>query len=148
MATKAEYSLVINQPVEKVYAYLADVRNNPKWQVGIQETRIDPDGPTMVGTKVTDVRSFIGRKLEFTYEVVEMVPNTVLSLKSLSGPFPFRGTTTLQTRDGATLVSVTFEMEATGFFKLAEGLVASSLKKDVETSFAQLKDILESQADS
>lgn len=144
MTTKAENSLVINQPVERVYTYLADVRNNPKWQVGILETRADHDGPATVGTKVTDVRTFIGRKIEITYEVVEMVPDKLLSLKSISGPFPFKGTTTLESVDGGTRVTTGFEMEATGFFKLAEGLVASSLKKDLETSFAKLKEILES----
>lgn len=145
MTTTAENSLVINQPVEKVYAYLADVRNNPKWQVGILETRVETDGPATVGTKVTDVRSFIGRKIEVTYEVVEMVPNKLLSLKSISGPFPFEGKTTLESVDGGTRVTTTFEMEATGFLKLAGGLVTSSLKKDLETSFAKLKEILEAQ---
>lgn len=145
MATRAEHSLVINQPVEKVYAFVSDVKNNPKWQVGILETRTDTDGPTHVGTKVTDVRTFVGRKMELSYEVVEMVPNSTLSLKSLSGPLAFHGTTTLQDMGEVTRVHVTFEMEATGILKLAEGLVASSLKKDLETSFAQLKVLLESQ---
>jgi len=145
MATKVENTIVINRPVETVYTYLADVRNNLKWQVGILETRVETDGPATVGTKVTDVRTFIGRKIEITYEIVEMVPNKLLSLKSISGPFPFKGTTTLESLDGGTRVTTAFEMEATGFFKLAEGLVTSGLKKDLESSFAKLKEILEAQ---
>ena len=145
MAAKVEHSLVIHQPVEKVYTYLSEVRNNPKWQVGILETRAEPDGPTQVGTKVTDVRSFIGRKLGMSYEVVEMELNSTLSLKSISGPLPFEGTTTLHSLDEGTQVNVTFQMEVSGVFKLAEGLVASNLKKDLETSFAQLKTLLENQ---
>ena len=145
MATKVENTIVINRPVETVYTYLADVRNNPKWQVGILETRVETDGPATVGTKITDVRTFIGRKIEITYEIVEMVPNKLLGLKSISGPFPFKGTTTLDSVDGGTRVTTAFEMEATGFFKLAEGLVTSGLKKDLESSFAKLKEILEAQ---
>ena len=67
--TKVEQSIVINQPIEKVFAYVTDPRNNPKWQPDILDSRVSPDEPTHVGTRVTDVRNLLGRKLELTTEV-------------------------------------------------------------------------------
>lgn len=146
MATRAEYSIVINQPVHKVYAYISDARNNPKWQIGVVDTRIMPDGPPHVGTKVTDAHNLAGRRIEVTYEVTELEPTRKIAVKSISGPLLFKGTTTFEPVGDGTRVTAVFEMEATGFLKLAGGLVINNLKKDFESSFNKLKEILDSQA--
>jgi uncharacterized membrane protein len=87
--TKVEHNVVINQPIEKVFAYVSDARNNPKWQTGILDSKVTPDGPPRVGARVTDVRTFIGKKIEATSEITELEPNKRLGLKSVSGPFPY-----------------------------------------------------------
>lgn len=32
---KAEKSIVINRPIEEVFAYVSDQRNGPQWQSGL-----------------------------------------------------------------------------------------------------------------
>lgn len=144
--TTVEHSVVINQPIEKVFAYVSDVRNNPKWQTGILDSKVTPDGPARVGTQVTDVRTFIGKKIDAVSEITELEPNKRMGLKSVSGPFPFTASLTLDPAAAATKLTFHIEMEAKGAFKLAEGLVGSGLNKDVESSLHKLKEVLESQA--
>ena len=141
--TKVEQSMVINQPIEKVFAYVTDPRNNPKWQPGILDSRVTPDEPTHLGTQITDVRSLLGRKIEVTSEVTEFEPNKLIRLKSTSGPIPFRGYITFEPVSGGTKVNFLAEAEPTGFFKLAEGMFAGNLKKELEASFNKLKELLE-----
>ena len=42
---KIEMSIVINRPVEEVFAFLSDFENNPKWQATSVEARKISEGP-------------------------------------------------------------------------------------------------------
>ena len=141
--TQIEQSIVINQSLEKVFAYVTDPRNNPKWQPGIVASRVIPDGPTRLGTQSTDVRNVLGRKLELTSEVTEFQPNKMIRLKSISGPIPFKATITFERVDGGTKVNFQAEAQPTGFFKMAEGMFSSTWRKEFEASFNKLKELLE-----
>jgi len=138
-----DFSQEINAPVEKVFSFSTDFRNNSKWQDGVIETTQTPDGPTQVGTKVRDVRTFLGQKMDSTFEVTEFEPNKKVAFKSTSGPIQFMFSQTFEPAGSGTKVSVHVEMEAKGFFKLAEGALGNNLKKTFEEQSAKLKSILE-----
>jgi uncharacterized protein YndB with AHSA1/START domain len=138
-----DFSQEINAPVEKVFAFSTDFRNNSKWQDGVIETTQTPDGPTQVGTKVKDVRTFLGQKMDSTFEVTEFEPNRKVAFKSTSGPIQFMFVQKFESTGNGTKVSVHVEMEAKGFFKLAEGALGNTLKKTFEEQSAKLKSILE-----
>jgi uncharacterized membrane protein len=141
--TKVERTLVINQPVERVFAYVTNPRNNPKWQPDILQSRVTPDEPTCVGTRVTDVRSLLGHKLELTTEVIEFEPNKMMRVKSASGPVPLSGCITFESIAGGTRIIFLAEAEPTGFFKLAERMFSSTWRKALEDSLNRLKELLE-----
>src|SRR5258708_22075986 len=44
-------SIDIQRPVEAVFAYVADPRNDPQWVGAIKEAHVTPEGPPIVGTK-------------------------------------------------------------------------------------------------
>ena len=140
---KQEFTQEIKRPVEEVFAYVTNFRNNAKWQPGLIESTQTPDGPAQVGTKVKDVRNFVGQKLESVYEVTELVPNKKVVFKSAGGPIQFQFTQTFEAMPGGTKIVSAVEMEAGGFFKLAEGMVAGSLKKDFDAGAEKLKALLE-----
>lgn len=141
--TKVEQTIIVNQPIEKVFAYVTDPRNNPKWQPGILDSQVTPDEPTHIGTRVTDVRSLLGRKLKLTTEVIEFELNKLLHIKSTSGPIPFRGYITFESVSDGTRVNFLAEAEPTGFFKLAENMFSSTWRKELQASFNKLKEVLE-----
>ena len=136
--------MLINQTAEGIFAYISDFRNDPKWQVGIVDAKPHPDGPATVGTQVTTLRRFIGQRIESTAQVTELEPNKRMALKSISGPFPFSAQITLESVERTTKVIFNVEIEPKGVFKLAEGMVAGSMKKDLEGSLANLKNQMES----
>jgi uncharacterized membrane protein len=146
MSTHVQDSITINQPVELVFTYLTDSRNITKWQPALLEARADPEGPAQVGTRVTDVRTFLGRKMESVYEITAVEPNKRMSLKSVSGPFPYQGDFLFEP-EGTAATKLTFiaDFEPKGFFKLAEGMLAGTLKKEVEAQLAAAKQVLESE---
>ncbi len=140
---KQEFAQEIHAPLEKVFAFVTDFRNAPQWQNGVIESSQSPDGPTRSGTKVKTVRTLFGQRLEAAAEVVEFVPDRKVVLKTVSGPIQFRLTQTFTSMPGGTKVEIQMEMEAGGFFKLAEGALAGNMKKEFEAQGQKLKALLE-----
>ena len=86
---RQEHAITVNRPVSEVFAYVADVRNLPQWQGGVLEVRQESEGDVAVGTRFTEVRKFLGRRMESTLEVTECAPDRKFSLRTISGPIPF-----------------------------------------------------------
>lgn len=140
---KHDFTAEIKAPVDKVFAFTTDFRKNAEWQDGVIESTPTPDGPSQLGTKFKTVRTFLGQHLEATGEVTEFVPNKRFAFKSTSGPAQFTLAQDFESIPGGTKVSVHVEMEAGGFFKLAEGALAGNLKKELEAQSQKLKALLE-----
>jgi carbon monoxide dehydrogenase subunit G len=138
-----EISQEINAPVEKVFAFVTDLRNVTKWQTGIVESTQTPDGPTKVGSQNKIVRTLLGQRVEATIEVTELVPNKKFAARSKSGPLQLGLTQTYESVGAGTKLTFQIEMEAGGFFKLAEGVLAGNMKKELEAQAAKLKQVLE-----
>lgn len=144
---KVETSITINRPVEDVFAYLSDRRNDLQWQSGLVDIRQTPESPVGVGTRITEVRKFLGRRIESSSEVVEYEPNTKYTRKNTGGPFPVEGSYLFEPTGVGTKVTLKFEMQEGSFFALAEPLIARSLRRSAEADYGDLKDLLENQAE-
>ncbi len=142
---KIEVSVVINRPVEDVFAFVSNPKNDSQWQSNTTETKITSQGPIGVGTTYRDVTQFLGRRIESIYEFTEYEANRKLSLKSTSGPIPLEATITCEPVEDGTKVNFSARAEPGGFFKLAEPLVARMAQRTWATNYANLKDLLESQ---
>jgi carbon monoxide dehydrogenase subunit G len=138
-----EHSVTIDRPAETVFAYLTDVRNLRRWQQGVVEIR--PGGDMGPGATFTEVRSFLGKRIESTIEVTEYEAPRLFSIKVVSGPIPFSVRHTLEPSGDATLLQVEGTGEPGGFFKLAEGLVARQAERAAKKDFARLKKTLEAE---
>jgi uncharacterized membrane protein len=146
---KVEKSVVINQPVEKVFDFVSNAENEPLWRTEIQESRVTSEGAFGVGSIVNQTASFMGRRFEAVGEMTEYEPNQIAAWKLISGPFSGDGKTTYEAKgDNQTIVTISSNFDIGGFFKLAEPLVARSGRRQTEANLANLKDILEADADS
>ena len=143
---KLETSTVINRPLEEVFALLSNAENDPKWQSGTIESKKTSDGPIGVGTTWRRVSQLIGRRIESESEFTEYELNRKLAFKSKSGPIQFESRMTFERVEGGTRINTKFEAEIGGFFKLAEPLVVSMGKRQLEGDFANLKDLMEAHA--
>lgn len=143
---KIEQSVVINRPVEEVFAYILNPENDTTWQSGVLESEQTSEGPIGVGTTQRQVRKLLGRKIEGTSEITEFEQNKIAATKSTGGPIPFELRGTYEEVEGGTKVTVMVEADVGGFFKLAEPVVARTVTKQVEADFDGLKGILEAEA--
>lgn len=143
LVARAEHTLVIGRPPADVFAYLTEVRNLPAWQPSVVSVERPDEGPVDVGTRFTEVRKFVGRRLHTTMEVTEHAPGERLYLQVVEGPVRYRVTHDLEAVDDGTRVNVAVEGETGGFFALADGLVARQGERQLRADFGRLKAILE-----
>ena len=87
----------------------------------------------------------MGRRIESTYEITQYEPSSKFGFKVISGPVPIAGSYSFESVEGGTKVNFTAEGDAGGFFKLAEPILARMVRRQVETDFGNLKDLLEAQ---
>jgi hypothetical protein len=99
-----------------------------------------------VGTTIHYVARLLGRTVDTTFKVTEYEVNRKRVNKSLSGPYPYEITNRFESVNGGTQFTATAQLDIGGFFKLAEPLVGRIIDRQVDTGFANLKDLLEAQA--
>ena len=59
-----ENSVLIKQPVGRVFDFVTNIRNNPKWQTGILELAMTSEGPFELGSTYRCVNRFMGKRIE------------------------------------------------------------------------------------
>lgn len=142
--SRVERSIVIERPAEQVFEFLHDARKDTMWQTMLVESEPVTEGPPHVGAQIREVRRFLGFRIEMTHELTDYAPPTASSFRVVSGPVPVVGSYRLESADGATKLTATGDLEAHGFFKVAEPVFARMAGRELETSLDHLKDILES----
>ena len=144
MAVRVEHSVVIERPVEQVFAALTDFENEPRWQPAVLESRHTPPGPVRLGTRTFQARTFMGRRVKSTSEVTAYEPDHLMVCTSTPDVSPAVQTTYRVERvPEGTRVFFTIVLETKGAFSIIAPLVKRGLTKDVVTRFQTLKGQLE-----
>ena len=138
-----EKIITIDRPVEEVFAYVSDLQNAPKWQNGLLEVRRITESPDGIDTQFTGIRNFMGRKVESVLQFTTYELNKKFAFKSISGSSPFEETTLFEPTAEGTKLTARLELQTSGLMGLAEPMIASSLKRDVDANYESLKNLLE-----
>ena len=136
--------VVIDRPRDEVFAYAGDPTNAPRWYNNIDSVTWTTKPPIEIGSRMTFVARFLGRKLEYTYEVVELVSNERLVMRTAQGPFAME--TTYEWADagpGRTRMSLRNRGEPSGFSSVAAPVMAAAIKRANVSDLARLKVVLE-----
>lgn len=139
-------SAVIQRPIDEVFAFVTDARNNLLWQAGsgLKETQQLPDGPVGVGTRITEVWSFMGRTTEDVSEVTLYEPNLRYRRSPISNSGPIRGGEyAFEPVAEGVRWTITVNVQAGGILAIAEPLLVSTTRKGFEQNMAEAKALLE-----
>jgi uncharacterized protein YndB with AHSA1/START domain len=135
---------VIGRPREEVAAYAADPANAPTWYENIERVEWEIGPPLEVGSRMSFVARFLGRRLAYTYEVRELLPGKLLVMSTSEGPFPMETTYTWEDAgDGRTRMTLRNRGEPSGISRVASPLVASAMRRANRKDLSRLKQILE-----
>ena len=146
MAVDVLTEIVINVPRLQVAAYVCEPSNAPNWYVNIESVEWKTQPPVTLGSRMAFVAQFLGRRLAYTYEIVELVPGERLVMKTAEGPFPMETTYTWeQAGQGATRMTLRNRGEPSGFSRFGAPVMAAAMRRANRKDLAHLKALLERQ---
>jgi uncharacterized protein YndB with AHSA1/START domain len=141
-----ELEIEIARPPDEVFDYLADPGNLPAWQDEVVEVRGATGEPLPAGATFTEVRTFLGKRVQSEIEVTASRRGEEYSLRSRSGPVRFSVRHLLEPAGPGTRVRLVGEAHPGKAFGLAGPLLRKAAEKRTRGDFARLRDVLESRA--
>jgi uncharacterized membrane protein len=135
----------ISRPRDTVAAYAGDPTNATNWYANIRSVEWRTPPPIAVGSRMDFVALFLGRRLAYTYEIVELTPGERLVMRTAQGPFPMETTYEWQSiGDAATRMRLRNRGEPSGFSRLIAPFMTNAVRRANRKDLAKLKRILES----
>ncbi len=139
-----ETRVTISQPIERVFAFIAQAENEVRWRTETSEKTPITPGPIGVGTRYRNVGQFLGRRIEFISEVTAYEPNQRYADKIVSGPIALESHYALEPAEGgSTQLIGCCRGNVDSFFELTESLLSRHFARQLKIDFAILKGLLE-----
>ena len=143
-----EESGVIDQPTEKVFNYVADPVNLPKWSgaaVEVRDLKQNIPGRSGEGDRFTPIHKFLGRRIEEHVEVTAYEPNRHLRHWSTGAPIPLEINYIFEEVRGGTRLTVTMDAQPTGFFRMIGPVFGIAATRQIRNDLRTLKGLREAQ---
>jgi hypothetical protein len=141
--TRIAGEIVIHRPVDEVFDFVADERNEPRYNPRMRWAEKISPGPVGLGTRFRAETAAMGRRAEMTIEITaydrprRLASSTHLSTMDIHGtldfaPFPW-----------GTRMRWSWELEPRGVLALMSPLIAHLGRRQEVAIWASLKRILE-----
>ncbi len=136
--------IIINRPVEVVSSYAMNPDNAPEWYVNIDSAEWRTTKPLTQGSQIAFKAQFMGRTLAYVYEIIKLIPNEKLIMRTADGPFLMETTYTwIAIDDNRTKMTLRNRGEPTGFSKLFAPFMALMMRRANNKDLRSIKSILE-----
>ena len=135
-------TVAINQPVEKVFAYVITVENHKAWQAGLKEATVSPNGPIAVGSTYHYTTEVMGRKIQSQMQVSAFEANKKWSVKTVGVPTPVETVYTFEGAGNTSKMTISMELSG-GYPKAAEGMVKQQMQKNLDEQCHRIKQLVE-----
>jgi uncharacterized protein YndB with AHSA1/START domain len=147
MTVHIDGEILIARPIEDVFDFVADERNEPRYNPAMLKVEKLTDGPIGPGTRyhVTLMRGRRPMDMQIETTVFER-PHT-LSATTVLESMTIRGTLHFEPRAVGTLMRWHWEIDARGLLRYASPLVAYMGRRQEQAIWTALKLLLESEAD-
>ena len=134
----------IDRPRAEVANYTADPDNATSWYRNITRVEWRSPKPVRVGSQIDFEAAFLGRKLAYTYEVIELDPGRRFVMRTVQGPFHMETTYTWSdTLAGGTQMTLRNRGIPSGFSKLFAPIMTPAIRRANRKDLARLKAIIE-----
>ena len=140
--------IVIARPRDLVAGYSGNPDNVPEWYVNIKSIEWKTSPPAVVGSQIAFVAHFLGRRLEYTYEIVELVAGEHLVMRTAQGPFPMETSYTWEAIDeSSTRMTLRNRGRPSGFSVLMAPIMSFMMRRANRKDLALLKQLLEDECE-
>jgi hypothetical protein len=137
--------VIIDRAKSDVAVYAANPDNAPEWYVNIKSVEWKTPRPLSVGSRIAFVAHFLGRRMAYTYEVVEFVAGERFTMRTTEGPFPMETTYTWTSVEGGTRMTLRNRGRPAVFGAVAAPVIAAAMRRVNQTDLRALAAVLAEQ---
>jgi uncharacterized protein YndB with AHSA1/START domain len=144
---RIEGEIVINRPVEDVFDFVADERNEPRYNPQMRRAEQISDGPIGIGTRFRAELVNMGRTVEMVIEFTGFDRPRRLASTTHMSSMDIHYTLTFEPVPEGTRMRWSGDLEPHRIFKLMSPMVARMGRRQEERIWTGLKRLLEGDAD-
>lgn len=141
---RIEGDIVIQRPIEEVFDFVADERNEPRYNPQMTRAEKVSPGPIGLGTKFKSVMNGVGGRAEMTIEFTEFERRRIAEITHLSN-MDIKGALLFDPVPEGTRMTWLWDIEPRGFYRLLGLLVRRMGERQERAIWTGLKWFLESQ---
>ena len=148
MAIHIERTVHVGRPVEDVFAFVSDCRNDPTWCQRVLEcTQVEGDGPgANARYRVVHRPQRLRPAMELDVRVQTFDPPYGMTLVEQDTDGTFNVAYVLRSEDGGTRITQRDDIELSGVPRLLHPVGRRAIGRHLTEQFAALKRVLEQQA--
>jgi hypothetical protein len=144
VAIDVETQVTIARQRAEVAAYSRDPNNATEWYSNIESAQWETEPPLAVGSRFAFAASFLGRRLEYVYEVKELIDDERFVMATADGPFAMETTYAWEDApEGGALMRLRNRGQPSGFSRWLAPFMAPAVRRANRKDLARLKRILE-----
>jgi len=134
----------IDRPRADVAAYASNPDNAMAWYEHIKSVEWNTAKRLQIGSRIVFVAQFLGRRVDYIYEVKALVPGEQFVMSTAEGPFPMETTYAWEdTEGGGTRMSLRNHGEPSGFSRVTAPLLVGAMRRANRKDLRRLKALLE-----
>jgi hypothetical protein len=139
--------IVINRNIDEVFDFVADERNEPKYNPQMSLAEMVTEGPIGVGTKFHSLMTGVGRAADMTIEFTEFDrPRRLGSTTRMSNSsMDINGSLLFEPQGQSTKMSWLWNIEPRGFYRLLGPIVRRMGERQELAIWTGLKKVMEAQ---
>src|SRR3712207_2399300 len=117
----------VDRPVEEVFALMADVRNETRWNTQVSRAELLTSEPVAKGSRFMTVN----RGQEYAAEIVEFLPDEAVTFEVTGKQMDITARMTFTGDGSTTRMHGTFELRPKGPMKLLLPVLGPAIRKDM-----------------
>jgi hypothetical protein len=144
MEVDVQTAIEIDRERAAVAAYASDPDNATTWYTNIKRVEWRSTKPLQVGSRIAFIAHFLGRTIDYTYEIKEFVPGQRLVMATSEGPFAMETTYAWSdAQSGGTTMTLRNRGTPSGFSRIAAPAMKAAMRRANSKDLMRLKQILE-----
>ena len=135
-------SVIISQPVEQVFEFVTNVRNNTKWQTDILELEMTSKNHFGTGATYRCLNRFMGKRIESEGVITDYAPAKACCIRITTGSFTGECSMFFEAVEDETKFTASGDLDM-GYFKLLKMIAKRKINQQIKKDMLKLKYILE-----
>jgi hypothetical protein len=140
---KVEGEIIINRPPEEVFDFVADERNEPRFNPHMHRAEKISEGPIGVGTRFHAEMTSMGRTVLMVVEFTGFDRPSRLASSTHMAWMDTHGALTFEPVPGGTRMRWSWQLDSRGVLRLMSPIVASMGRRQEQRVWIGLKRLLE-----